>query len=320
MPICSICLTKEANQTGSHMLSAFMIESTIGERGNEKGYFISDEPNFDYRNNTGAEPVVEDYLFCSGCEQRMAYVEGYICREYRDKIKTERFQQNFIDIINAGQPDFIRQANRVNSYAFTLFIATLLFRMSLSTKRLFHDFNLIPPEQEHLRVIINEALPTYENFKVKIKIPHFLKNLNEKGDLFNGLYFIIATYDHLDDKTMSFNLSHPTYRLPYNMMVSQVIILFFFEKPRDRTIYLDFFKILEERDILLSLNGDGSPIRTIILEQSKWLSIISSIRDEIVANKMPGLMQVFVQEFVKKHLREPTSEDWRVYIEEKFPD
>ncbi|MBC7913839.1 MAG: hypothetical protein H7Y07_06915 [Pyrinomonadaceae bacterium] len=192
--------------------------------------------------------------------------------------------------------------------------------MSLSTKRLFQDFNLTPPEQEHLRAIINDALPIYENFKVKIKISHFLKNLSEKGDLFNGLYFILATYDHLDDKTMSFNLSHPTFRLPYNMMVSQVIILFFFEKPKDRTIYLDFFNILKERDILLSLNGDGSPIRSIILEQSKWLSIINSIRDEMVANKMPGLMQIFVQEFLKKHQRESTGEDWLVYIKEKFPD
>ena len=62
MPKCAICLTRDANQTGSHMLSAFMIESTVGKRGEELCYIIDEEPDFDYLENTGAAPVVEDYI------------------------------------------------------------------------------------------------------------------------------------------------------------------------------------------------------------------------------------------------------------------
>jgi hypothetical protein len=319
MPQCAICLQREATQTGSHLLSAFMIESVVGKRGHEKGYLLDDEPDFDYRRNTGAAPVLEDYMFCTGCEQRMAYVEGYICSEYRDKLKNTRFEQNFSDSQVAGQPGLLREAGRVHPHAFTLLLVSLLYRMSLSHKKLFAGFELTPPEQEQLRVILDAALPPYDNFKAKIKIAHYLRTLDNKAELFGGLYYIVATYDQLPDETMSFNLVHPGYRLPYNMMFGQLLVLFFFGKPRRQARYLDFFGLFAQWDVLTPLNGEGGSLKTIILPEQNWQGMLTNVRDEIVAQKIPGLMQLFLQEHYQAYQRPPTNEDWLAFLDRNFP-
>lgn len=319
MPNCSICLKREATQTGSHLLSAFMIESVVGKRGHEKGFLLDDAPDFDYRSNTGAIPVVENYLFCIGCEQRMAYLEGYVCTEYRDKFKNARFGQNFSDSEITGQSWILREAGRVHPHAFTLLLASLLYRMSLSNKKLFADFHLTPLEQEQLRGILDAALPPYENFKVKIKTAHYLRTLDGNEALFDGLYYIVATYDRLHDETMSFNIVHPAFRLPYNMMFGQLLILFFFGKPRREAIYLDFFGLLGNWDVLTTLNGDGMPLKTIVLPEQSWQVMLANVRDEIVAQKIPGLIQLFFQEHYKKYRRPPTNEDWLGFLDLKFP-
>lgn len=320
MPLCAICLQREADQTGSHMLSAFIIESTVGERGKEKAYLIDDEPNFDYRNNTGATPVVEDYLFCRGCEQRMSYIEGYICREYRDKIKTKRFAQGFRDIHLHEQQDFIREAKNVEPLVFILLIATLLFRISLSSSKLFREFELRPDEQERLRVLINEALPAYENFKVKIKNNKYISELNQKPELFEGLYYIICTYDHLENPTEGYNLAHPEFRLPYNIMLGQIIVFFFFEKPRAGARYLDYFKVLDNHDITAITNAPGDKIKTLIIAEEKWKAILERERNKLVEQKIPGLMKKFVADFIRDHNRNPTNDDWLNYVKENFPE
>jgi len=318
MPTCAICLIAEATQTGSHLLSAFMVESTVGKRGSEKGYIIDDEPNFDYRINTGAAPIIEDYMFCRGCEQRMAYVEHYVCSEYRDKFKNNSFQTNF-KFTNATGYD-LQEALYVNYNVFLLFLCTIIYRVSISKKKLFAGFELRPDEQERIRLIIDECLPPYKNFKVKIKRPHFIRDINAKSALFQDLYFVLATYEHLKDETQSFNIADQYYRLPYNFMFGQIVLYFFFTKPRSAAKYLDFFGILSEVDLISVVNGEGANIKTIFLSEEKWHQILDVPRKIIVDNKMPGIMQIFFNEFAKQHSRPPTNDDWLAFTERQFPN
>ena len=318
MAKCAICLTAEATQTGSHLLSAFMVESTIGKRGNEKGYILDDEPNFDYRINTGAAPIVEDYLFCRGCEQRMSYVEGYVCSEYRDKFKKGAFHSNFKSVSEKNYS--IQEAFHVNYYAFLLFLCTVLLKISLTKKKLFNAFELRPDEQEKLRNLINECLPPYLDYKVKIKQTHFLRDITQKAELFQDLYFVLVTYENLADETTSFNTADPYYRLPYNFMFGQVILYFFFSKPRSGGKYLDFFKLLDELELDKVINGEGNSLKTVFIPEDRWNQILDIPRQLLLKNKMPGLMQLFLQEHGKATHNPPTNQDWLNFIERSFPD
>lgn len=320
MPLCKICLTREANQTGSHMLSSFLIERAVGKRGQEKAYLVDEEPNFDYRNNTGADPLLQDYFFCRGCELRMGYLEGYISSEYRDKVKKEQFKQNFNDSYTEGQPDFVREANLVHPLAFTLLLATIFFRISLSTKRPFEKFNLRPDEQEGLRTIIDEALPPYDDFKVKMKMPVYLRSLDAKAALFEGLYYVVGTYDELVDETTSMNFAHPEFRLPYNLMMSQVIVLFFFEKPRNGTVYLDYLGFLRGKKISDVITGGGSKVKTIVMSGARWKAMIETLTGPLVKRKMRNIQEEFLRKFIADHDREPVRADWEDYVKENFPD
>jgi len=318
MPLCAICLTREANQTGSHMLSAFMIESTVGKRGEELGYHIDTEPNFDYRQNTGAEPVVEDYIFCTGCEKRMSYIEGYICADYRDKIKNSTFAQNFVDLPVEGYPGFVRESLRVNPLAFTLLIMSLLLRISLSSK-LFKDFSLRGQEQEAIRGILDQALPPFEDFKVKVKLKHYLRGLNEKASLFSDFNYIIAIYDQLDDTTTSFNFAHPSYRFPYNIMIGEVLILAFFEAPSKEARFQDYLGVTDQLDVTAMLNVANQPIKTLVIEKVKWVTMIQDVKKEVVAEKMRRIRNQFIRDFIKSNRRLPTQKDWQRFIDKNFP-
>lgn len=318
MPLCSICLVTEATQTGSHLLSAFMVESTIGKRGKEEGYIINTEPNFEYRNNIGAAPIVEDYLFCRGCEQRMAYVENYVCTEYRDKLKKPGYQSNFRDV--SKNEYIIREALNINYYAFLLFICTVIFRISITKKELFAEFKLSANEEEKLREITNNASPLYQNFKVKIKRNQFIREINEKAAIFDGLYFIMSSYDELEDETISFNMAYAEYRHPYNFIFGQFILYFFFTKPRKSISNLDLFNLINELDIDLIYNGEGANIKTVILKEGRWKEILDIPRQILVRKKIPGLMKNFLEEFGKNNKQKPTNDDWVKYIDDNFPE
>jgi hypothetical protein len=54
---CKLCNSAEANQTGSHLMSAFMVTTMIGKREQEVGHLLSKSSIHGYRENVGAEPI-----------------------------------------------------------------------------------------------------------------------------------------------------------------------------------------------------------------------------------------------------------------------
>lgn len=317
---CQLCLTNTATQTGSHLLSAFLIESMVGKRGQEKSHIINASANFDYRKDVGAEPIVEDYILCRGCEQRMAYLESYISREYRDKIKSKQFQQNFEVQFIPNTPYYISRALRVSSEAFLLFICTVIFRLSISSKPLFVDFKLRPHEQEKLRAIIHEALPDYVDFKVSIKNKEWLKVLRGQTDIFQGLHYVVATYSQLEDPTTSFVFAHPDYRFAYNFMFNQVLVLFFFEKPRNNEVILDFFGLTNGLVLEEIANNHDNNVKTLIVSEDKWREMLNVPKRLLVKQKIEGIFGEFISEFIQKNDAFPTQRDWITYVNINFPN
>jgi hypothetical protein len=297
-----------------------MVESMVGKRGQEKGFLINAKPNFDYRNDTGAKSIIEDYILCRGCEQRMAYVEAYICFDYRDKIKNNQFKQNFKTEYIENLNYRIVSSQRVNPTAFMLFICTIIFRLSISKNEIFLNFELRAHEAEHLREIINELLPTYENFKVKIKLANWLRAISSKSKLLEGLYHITATYSELSDRTRAVIMAHPEYRQPYNFILNQFIVLFFFRKPRKTEQLLDYFDLLINIDSSLLLNNSEDVIKTVLVSEEKWEAILTKVKTTLVRQKSKSLMEHFLKDFKEKNGRDATQEDYTKFLQEMYPE
>lgn len=92
---CNLCDIKEADQTGSHITSAFLLASQIGKRGEENGYLITTNPEQDYSKNQGDAGIKEDFILCRGCEKRLGIIESIYATEITKKIEDEKYVQNF---------------------------------------------------------------------------------------------------------------------------------------------------------------------------------------------------------------------------------
>lgn len=84
---CRLCRKKQADQTGSHITSAFLLTSQIGKRGEERGFLITINPNQDYSQNQGDKGIKEDYIFCRDCEKRLGIIESISATEITQKME-----------------------------------------------------------------------------------------------------------------------------------------------------------------------------------------------------------------------------------------
>jgi hypothetical protein len=85
--LCLICNLNSSDKTNSHFIPAGLLKSNIGDRNYEEAYTIGvseQVPITDYfgrsnLNNTDTEikqnPHASDYIFCSGCENKLADLE-----------------------------------------------------------------------------------------------------------------------------------------------------------------------------------------------------------------------------------------------------
>jgi hypothetical protein len=103
MKECIIC-SKEANQTGSHIVPMNLIKGCIGNRGDEISYglnLLSGEHNLYLGNNikhksrqinqkktkeTFTNPYILDYILCYSCEKKLGEIEGRVYSEILCKI------------------------------------------------------------------------------------------------------------------------------------------------------------------------------------------------------------------------------------------
>ena len=71
-------------------------------------------------------------------------------------------------------------------------------------------------------------------------------------------------------------------------------------------------------DAVTPINSDQNPLKTIILPEENWASMLTKVRDEILAQKMPGIMQFFFHQHYQQHNRAPTNDDWLRFLNENF--
>lgn len=139
-PKCRLCLINDADQTGSHITSAFLVASQIGKRGEEQSHVITTNPKQDYSENTGDQEIKEDYIFCRDCEKRISFIENIYSSEVTNKIENDRFVENF-PMTQIENNKYI-SCIRINPIAFHLMIYSYIWRASISTNRIYQNLEL----------------------------------------------------------------------------------------------------------------------------------------------------------------------------------
>lgn len=313
VPVCHLCLSTPATQTGSHLLSAFMVESLAGKRGEERTYQISGGADFDYTQNVGASSIVSDNILCIGCEKRLGYVESYISQELIQKISLKAQAPNF-PIIKNEVPYIIKDCLRVNSSAFFLFIASLLFRISLSDSAAFKKFKLKSDEYQLIRRTLHRLLPPYNNFKVKPDKNQwllFIKTELQKQQFFS---FTLISSKSKFNGTANIVLTPHFIQYPYTLILNEFILLVYFGELNFSNIEEDYFYLGSVMFDSVALNVIDETIRIAFINDQIWMGIITRMNTMLKEQKLDALGKYFSAQFLLKNHRLPTSAELSLMI------
>lgn len=301
---CKICKESKADQTGSHLLSAFFIESMIGKRDDESSFLLTDKPNFEHRIDRKADPIKEDYIFCRGCEQRLSYLESYICQEFTKKNEKVEYKANF-EVKATENGVRYKECKNVNPYAFSLLIYSIILRASISQKELYKHFNL--SDNEILRVLLNDLLPEYKDHKVKIKQKNWLKELNKKSENHTWPEFIALRKETIENQDTSRNMVflHPKLNDPYNLMLNEFIVLYSEKAPLK--LNQDLFKISEKFKDWTQIISPSDILKIGIFDDREWNSLLLIVPKLLKTKKIEAMQINIINEFRIKFGRQPTS-------------
>ncbi len=165
--ICLLCQNNKADKKGSHYTPAGIIKRVIGERDYEELYSINSfatttsvyygRSNLSNTNPTIKKPNhIEDYIFCSSCEKKLAVIEGE-CNNKLMQISDELTKGRLEVRKTAKGNKFISFANPQCNVLITFFYS-IIWRQCLQQKVEFHSTFISESFQEQLREIIYKEI------------------------------------------------------------------------------------------------------------------------------------------------------------------
>ncbi|NOQ25740.1 MAG: hypothetical protein GQ564_10305 [Bacteroidales bacterium] len=213
---CKLCLSAKADETGSHMLTAWIIASVFDEKGrkrdNEIIYNLDDQffrfPYFGrsvsldkINENIGRELsdseigsqkniFIEDHVFCGNCEKRLKTIEDAFLEKVHRKLTKEKFETQ--DIISIEKKLITR-----------VFFYSLIWRASISESI---DFKLPQALENKLRVILNDTL--------ELTLEETVENLEKHSFVILSLPMIVVKLEKTEYPTEMPVLFHTKYKKP----------------------------------------------------------------------------------------------------------
>jgi len=293
-PKCRLCLKNDADQTGSHITSAFLIASQIGKRGEERSHVITTDSDQDYSENSGDHEIKEDHIFCRDCERRLSFIENIYSSEITRKIEDSKFKDNFPES-NLGDIEFLT-AIRINPIAFHLMIYTTLWRASISAKPIYQNLKFDETTEEDLRFTIDLFLPNVVDHKIIQSVESWNRMVENCQDLFSYFLYYILKAKNLEEKSQTFEFYDNISTDPYQIMINEYIILPFFSTLNHSN---DFFEVKKYTNPAL-LNNHYEPPRIIVLSNEQYLAIIEMIRTLAVKQRIKEIEQDCIRELSAK--------------------
>lgn len=129
--ICLLCKSAPATKTGSHLITDFLTQAKKFKPGTLKAFRIRSKQFM----RTSQSIAKENYMFCPGCEDRFAFIEDYMAREFfkrfRDPAHAAKFPLS-LNKIDAGRQYRIMKMGRVIPGALKLYASMQLWRILAS--------------------------------------------------------------------------------------------------------------------------------------------------------------------------------------------
>ncbi|OFX89772.1 MAG: hypothetical protein A2W99_03835 [Bacteroidetes bacterium GWF2_33_16] len=294
---CRLCKKNEANQTGSHITSAFLLASQIGKRGNEKSFLISTDPKQNYLEDRKDKDVKEDYILCSDCEKRLSFIENIFSAEITNKIEVEKYSQNYISV--AAETGIYLNCNKINPIAFHLFFYSVILRISISTQSLYNHFNLEAELEDELSFLLDLFLPVVINHKVAQSVDNWEKMVEYCQDLFSFFPYIVLKSRNQSNKTGNYQWYDNVSKEPYHLMLNEYIILPFFNS----LVYEDdFFQLKDHISYVDFLNNSYDCVKLGILENELYESIIVDLQDQATSARLKEIRKEVIGNLIANNI------------------
>ena len=274
MAKCKLCLEKEADFKGSHIVPHFLLKRIFnveGKKGrdyeleflidgiNTKSYFgrnvsreklesLFDEiPEGESEENKDSH--VEDYIFCTSCEKRLGEIES----EYAKTIK----KHSTVDY-DSG----------IKSELGLLFWASVLWRMSINKK---NGVSQTKGEDEILRRILNRCL--------KEKIEDIdIDNMRQSKDLKKISYKLLRC-PNFSDENPTHLFMNPVIINPYTILIDEFILFFSHNSNYNDYKARNFYGI-DEEVINAPLNNFNVNEKIMTIPSAKMIGISNGLKNE----------------------------------------
>lgn len=275
MPKCKLCLEKEADFKGSHIVPHFLLKRIFnieGKKGrnyelefvidgiNTQAYYGRNVPRekldslFDEVNEGVTEenkdPHVEDYIFCTSCEKRFGAIES----EYAKTLDTQS-----PETYDSG----------IKSELGLLFWASVLWRMSINKK---NGVSQTKGEDETLRRILNRCL--------KEKIEDIdIDNIRQSKDLRKISYKLLRC-PKFSEENPTHLFMYPIIINPYTILIDEFILFFSHSSNYNDYKVRDFYGLKSEV-IDAPLNNHSDNEHVMVISKEKMDGVFEGLKSQM---------------------------------------
>lgn len=280
--ICKLCKIKEANQTGSHITSAFLLTTQIGKRGKEKAHLITSNPNQDYSQNEGDTGIKEDNLFCRDCEKRFGIVESIFSTEIAQKIEQPQYEDNFNKTV--FENGFYKlECQRIHPIVFQLLMQANIWRASISDLELDASFELTEELQERIRFNLDLFLPIVIEHKIAQSDKEWIKMINNCNNLFDVMPMAIIKSENIENKEMTYEYFDEADTTPYQVIINEYFILLF---DSQLTWEDNFLELKGDFDLEQIVNDSNDKAIIAVITNERYFKTIDKIRALAVKQRL----------------------------------
>jgi hypothetical protein len=292
---CKLCKINDADQTGSHITSAFLLTTQIGKRGEERGYLITTNPDQDYSENKGDALIKEDFLFCRNCERRLGIIENIYATEITQKIEQTPFEQNFVKT-SFKNGHYKLECKRISSIAFQLLIQSNIWRASVSEQQLYSHFKLNAELEERMRFNLDLFLPTVIDFKLAQTEKEWTKTIDTCKDLFVVIPIAIIKAENIENKEMTYEFFDNVSKKPFHIILNEYFILLF---DNELTWVDNFFDLREEFELKEIVNRQVSDAIIAIVSNERYFKTIDKIKDLALEQRLRQIEKQSIAELYR---------------------
>ena len=316
---CSLCETNPANQTGSHILTAWLVASMFDKQKRNRDYeimyeiapFDSSIPFIgrnvspetieeqlgraltDEETQNQENKIVKDHFLCTNCEKRFKAIED----EYLHKVHNvlEKFENESLNVFASE-----------NNYIIRLFFLSQVWRISASKN---FPFSFERKFEERVRELLNKILDT--------KAKNILENaVIYSTDLLSiPLCIIKSTKDFAP--TSKPLMVNPLSNKPYFLILNDYVLLIYEKESHTRSTPHDFYGISKflKKDWI---NVREKKFKMGYLNNKQWTTVNNKFVIAGRNQRIKNLTTFFIRIHEHKFGSKPTQESINTFLNSAY--